>query len=69
MTILPDTEPLTTSYTLDQALDDAVRDTDAKITRTDSKASLFSELLGSRGGRWRSFVRTRRFGTSLDGCA
>ncbi|MER7841825.1 Pycsar system effector family protein [Streptomyces sp. NPDC096040] len=47
MTILPDTEPLTTSYTLDQALDDAVRDTDAKITRTDSNASLLLAFVGA----------------------
>nr|WP_247198774.1 M4 family metallopeptidase [Streptomyces sp. LBUM 1477] len=25
----------------------------------------FSELLGSRGGRWRSFIRTRRFGNQF----
>ncbi|MFI9176137.1 Pycsar system effector family protein [Streptomyces lincolnensis] len=39
MTAAPDTAPLTTCD-LDKNLDDAVRDTDAKITRTDSKASL-----------------------------
>ncbi|MFF4902880.1 Pycsar system effector family protein [Streptomyces sp. NPDC001068] len=46
MTTLPDTGSLT-SYTLDQALDDAVRDTDAKITRTDSKASLLLAFVGA----------------------
>ncbi|MFD4528412.1 Pycsar system effector family protein [Streptomyces sp. NPDC058470] len=40
MTAAPDTMSLTASYDLDKNLDDAVRDTDAKITRTDSKASL-----------------------------
>jgi len=40
MTAAPDTAPLATSCDLDRNLDDAVRDTDAKITRTDSKASL-----------------------------
>lgn len=40
MTAAPDTAPLTTACDLDKNLDDAVRDTDAKITRTDSKASL-----------------------------
>ncbi|MFJ5646330.1 Pycsar system effector family protein [Streptomyces sp. NPDC093223] len=46
MSTLPDTEPVT-SYTLDQALTDAVRDTDAKITRTDSKASLLLAFVGA----------------------
>ncbi|MER6466421.1 Pycsar system effector family protein [Streptomyces sp. NPDC001228] len=46
MTTLPTTEPVT-SYTLDQALNDAVRDTDAKITRTDSKASLLLAFVGA----------------------
>ncbi|SEF19009.1 Pycsar system effector family protein [Streptomyces sp. Ag109_O5-10] len=46
MTTLPDTGPAT-SYTLDQALDDAVRDTDAKISRTDSKASLLLAFVGA----------------------
>lgn len=40
MTAAPDIAPLTTTCDLDKNLDDAVRDTDAKITRTDSKASL-----------------------------
>jgi hypothetical protein len=41
MTAAPDTAPLTTTCDLDK--NNAVRDTDAKITRTDAKASLFSE--------------------------
>ncbi|MFL4953308.1 Pycsar system effector family protein [Streptomyces sp. MMS24-I31] len=40
MTAAPDTEPLLTSCDLDKNLDAAIGDTDAKITRTDSKASL-----------------------------
>lgn len=40
MTAAPDIAPLVTSCDLDKNLDAAVRDTDAKITRTDSKASL-----------------------------
>lgn len=40
MTAARDTAPLTTTCDLDKNLDDAVRDTDAKITRTDGKASL-----------------------------
>lgn len=46
MTTLPDTRT-PTSYTLNQALDDAVLDTDAKISRTDSKASLLLAFNGA----------------------
>ncbi|MFI6254304.1 Pycsar system effector family protein [Streptomyces sp. NPDC051016] len=47
MTTAPDAVLGTTSCTPDQALDDAVRDTDAKITRTDSKASLLLAFVGA----------------------
>ncbi|MFF5147857.1 hypothetical protein ACFY6U_50515 [Streptomyces sp. NPDC013157] len=40
MTAAPDTAPLLTSCDLDKNLDAAIGDTDAKITRADSKASL-----------------------------
>lgn len=43
MTTTPDTAP----YTLDQALDHAVQDTDAKIARTDGKASLLLAFTGA----------------------
>ncbi|TLQ38739.1 hypothetical protein [Streptomyces marianii] len=49
----------------DHNLNDAVATVATEIGRTDNKASLFSELLGSRGGRWRSFIRTRRFGNQF----
>ncbi len=38
----------------------AARDADSE-----SKEEWFSELLGSRDGRWRSFIRTRRFGNQF----
>ena len=46
MTTTPDTASCTT-YTLDQALDHAVQDTDAKIARTDSTASLLLAFTGA----------------------
>lgn len=46
MTTTPDTVSRT-AYTLDQALDHAVQDTDAKIARTDSKASLLLAFTGA----------------------
>lgn len=49
---------------IDKNLDAACASVASEIARTDSKASLFSELLGSRGGRWRSFIRTRRVAVS-----
>lgn len=47
MTTTPDTAPCTTTYTLDQALEHAVQDTDAKIARTDGKASLLLAFTGA----------------------
>lgn len=50
---------------VDKNLDTACASVVNEIGRTDGKASLFSELLGSRGGRWRSFIRTRCFGNQF----
>jgi hypothetical protein len=56
---------MTTLPRTDANLDAACATVAGEISRTDGKASLFSELLGSRGGRWRSFIRTRRFGNQF----
>ncbi|WP_331757495.1 hypothetical protein OH736_45315 (plasmid) [Streptomyces sp. NBC_01650] len=65
MTISTDPAASTESATVNKNLDAGCADTATELARIDGKASLFSELLGSRGGRWRSFIRTRRIGNQF----